>query len=89
MNCFQLIKTVLDEAYAAMPGKEAAKDAAIQAELNQLSQAYSGSRRRRNFPRARDPELAALRRPRPSDYLILATVLSPSDRRVIISLCAV
>ncbi len=40
MNCFQLIKTVLDEAYAAIPGKAAAKDAAIQAELNQLSKDY-------------------------------------------------
>lgn len=40
MNCFQLIKTVLDEAYAAIPGKAAAKDAAIQAEVNQLSKDY-------------------------------------------------
>ena len=40
MNCFQLIKTVLDEAYAAIPGKEAAKDAAIEEALGQLSKEY-------------------------------------------------
>ena len=40
MNCFQLIKTVLDEAYAAIPGTEAEKDAAIKAELAQLSMEY-------------------------------------------------
>ncbi len=41
MNCFQLIKTVLDEAYDAIPGKERAKDTAILAELNGLSRDYS------------------------------------------------
>ena len=42
MNCFQLIKTVLDEAYDAIPGKKAAKDAAIEEALSGLSSAYKG-----------------------------------------------
>ncbi len=40
MNCFQLIKSVLDEAYHAIPGKQAAKDAAIEEALEGLSKAY-------------------------------------------------
>lgn len=40
MNCFQLIKTVLDEAYAAIPGDERSKDAAIAAALDGLSGQY-------------------------------------------------
>ena len=40
MNCFQLIKTVLDEAYDSIPGKKAAKDVAIEQELDGLSKAY-------------------------------------------------
>jgi hypothetical protein len=40
MNCFQLIKTVLDEAYNAIPGSEAAKDAAIEKAFENLSSAY-------------------------------------------------
>lgn len=40
MNCFQLIKSVLDEAYFAIPGKKATKDAAIEAALGELSKAY-------------------------------------------------
>ena len=40
MNCFQLIKSVLDEAYNAIPGKKAAKDAAIEEALEGLSKAY-------------------------------------------------
>lgn len=40
MNCFQLIKTVLDEAYAAIPGKEVSKDEAIRAALDQLTRDY-------------------------------------------------
>jgi hypothetical protein len=30
MNCFKLVKSVLDEQYGAIPGKEAEKDEAIQ-----------------------------------------------------------
>jgi len=41
MNCFQLIKTVLDEAYAAIPGNEKAKDASISAALDELSKEYA------------------------------------------------
>lgn len=40
MNCFQLIKTVLDEAYDAIPGSEAEKDAAIEEALKDLSREY-------------------------------------------------
>jgi len=40
MNCFQLIKTVLDEAYAAIPGSDAQRDAAIATQLAQLSNDY-------------------------------------------------
>jgi hypothetical protein len=40
MNVFQLIKTVLDEAYEAIPGSEAKKDAAISASLERLSAQY-------------------------------------------------
>src|SRR5262249_24497944 len=40
MNVFQLIKTVLDEAYEAIPGSEAKKDAAISAALEKLSAQY-------------------------------------------------
>lgn len=40
MNCFQLIKTVLDEAYQAIPGSEAAKDAAIEGAFANLTRAY-------------------------------------------------
>jgi SAM-dependent methyltransferase len=41
MNCFQLIKTVLDEAYAEIPGTEDEKDAAIQKQMDALSIQYS------------------------------------------------
>lgn len=41
MNCFQLIKTVLDEAYAQIPGSVAEKDEAIRTELGSLSKAYA------------------------------------------------
>lgn len=40
MNCFQLIKTVLDEAYAAIPGDEEAKDAKIRKAHTALSKEY-------------------------------------------------
>jgi hypothetical protein len=40
MNCFKLIKTVLDEAYQAIPGHEADKDKQIAAALNDLSAEY-------------------------------------------------
>lgn len=40
MNCFQLIKTVLDEAYDAVPGSPQEKDAAIIAALKHLSEQY-------------------------------------------------
>lgn len=40
MNCFQLIKTVLDEAYKAIPGDEPAKDAAIKKAHQALSKNY-------------------------------------------------
>ena len=41
MNVFHLIKSVLDEAYAEIPGSEAAKDAAIRRALDGLSTAYT------------------------------------------------
>jgi len=41
MNCFQLIKTVLDEAYAAIPGNDKAKDTSINAALDELSREYA------------------------------------------------
>jgi hypothetical protein len=41
MNCFKLIKTVLDEAYQAIPGSEAEKDKAIAGALTALSVEYS------------------------------------------------
>ncbi|MEW6303418.1 MAG: hypothetical protein AB1705_08110 [Verrucomicrobiota bacterium] len=40
MNCFKLIKTVLDEAYQAIPGNDAEKDKAIAAALKELSAEY-------------------------------------------------
>src|SRR6266849_1262239 len=41
MNCFQLIKTVLDEAYAEIPGTDDEKDAAIQEQMKALSNEYA------------------------------------------------
>lgn len=41
MNCFQIIKSVLDEAYAEIPGNAAQKDAAIQRQFNLLTEKYS------------------------------------------------
>lgn len=41
MNCFQLIKTVLDEAYAAIPGDEKAKDKSITDALEELAKQYA------------------------------------------------
>ena len=40
MNCFQLIKTVLDEAYGEVPGSDKEKDAAIKKEMDSLSDGY-------------------------------------------------
>jgi len=40
MNCFQLIKSVLDEEYEQIPGTEKEKDAAIKAALVQLRKHY-------------------------------------------------
>ena len=40
MNTFQLIKSVLDEAYEAIPGTESERDAAISEQLQQLSDEY-------------------------------------------------
>jgi hypothetical protein len=44
MNCFILIKTVLDEAYAQIPGTEDEKDKAIKAALSELSREYANLR---------------------------------------------
>ncbi|MEG4214478.1 hypothetical protein QUA27_05405 [Microcoleus sp. Pol14C6] len=41
MNCFQIIKSVLDEAYAEIPGNEAEKDKVIKDELEDLQKKYS------------------------------------------------
>ncbi len=41
MNCFQLVKSVLDEQYAATNGNEAEKDAAIRKGLDYLSECYA------------------------------------------------
>ncbi|MBL8812120.1 MAG: hypothetical protein JNM43_18295 [Planctomycetaceae bacterium] len=40
MNTFQLIKTVLEEAYGEIPGDEAERDAAVAEELSKLSEEY-------------------------------------------------
>ncbi len=44
MNCFKLIKTVLDEAYAQIPGSDADKDKAIKKALTDLSNEYKNLR---------------------------------------------
>ena len=41
MNVFQLIKTVLDEAYQEIPGSDAEKDAAVKEQLEALSDEYT------------------------------------------------
>jgi len=41
VNCFQLIKTVLDEAYDQIPGSSKEKDEAIKQALSDLSKAYA------------------------------------------------
>jgi len=41
MNCFQIIKSVLDEAYVQIPGDEAEKDKVINNELKYLRGEYS------------------------------------------------
>ena len=41
MNCFQIIKSVLDEAYDQIPGDEAEKDKVINNELKYLRGEYS------------------------------------------------
>lgn len=41
MNCFKLVKSVLDEQYSEIPGKESEKDAAIRDGLGYLSQCYA------------------------------------------------
>lgn len=41
MNCFQLIKTVLDEIYAQIPGNDDQKDDAIRKALDDLSRQYA------------------------------------------------
>jgi hypothetical protein len=40
MNCFELLREVLDNAYALIPGDEAAKDATVARELERLSHEY-------------------------------------------------
>lgn len=41
MNCFKLVKAVLDEQYGAIPGKEAEKDKAICKALDYLTECYA------------------------------------------------
>ena len=41
MNCFKLVKSVLDEQYDAIPGKESEKDDAIRKKLDYLSSKYA------------------------------------------------
>lgn len=41
MNCFQLIKTVLDEAYAEIPGTPSERDKSIRAQCTEMSAAYA------------------------------------------------
>lgn len=41
MNCFQIIKSVLDEAYSQIPGDENEKDEKIQGALEYLRGEYS------------------------------------------------
>ena len=53
MNCFQLVKTVLDELYARIPGEsDAAKDKLINHHLNALSDAYAQLLRRNTVDHA-------------------------------------
>jgi hypothetical protein len=42
MNCFQIVKEVLDRAYKQIPGNTDEKDAAIQSELQRLAGQYAG-----------------------------------------------
>ena len=41
MNCFQIIKSILDEEYNQIPGNEVEKDEQIEARLNALSNSYA------------------------------------------------
>jgi thiol-disulfide isomerase/thioredoxin len=45
MNCFKLVKSVLDEQYGAIPGKEAEKDKAIREGLDYLGKCYARLRK--------------------------------------------
>ena len=41
MNCFQIIKSVLDEAYSSIPGDDESKDSLISEEMENLSKKYT------------------------------------------------
>ena len=41
MNCFQIIKSILDEEYNQIPGNEVEKDEQIKARLKALSSGYA------------------------------------------------
>ncbi len=41
MNCFQIIKSILDEEYDRIPGNEVEKDKKIKAQLQALSDSYT------------------------------------------------
>jgi hypothetical protein len=49
MNCFHLVKEVLDETYAAIPGSKAQKDDAIKKALKALSEGYADLKGGVNF----------------------------------------
>ncbi|HVG60364.1 MAG TPA: hypothetical protein VNA24_17535, partial [Hyalangium sp.] len=40
MNCFELLKSVLDDAYLEIPGRDTEKDRRISIELERLSSKY-------------------------------------------------
>ncbi|MEG4445611.1 hypothetical protein QUB47_26395 [Microcoleus sp. AT9_B5] len=63
MNCFQIIKSVLDEAYVQIPGDEAEKDEVINDALEYLRGEYSQLSQECNIDYS-DPMLTGLS-PRP------------------------
>ena len=62
MNCFQIIKSVLDEAYVEIPGDEAEKDEVINDALEYLRGEYSHLSQGGNIDYS-DPRLMGLSPP--------------------------
>ncbi|MEG4859278.1 hypothetical protein QUB75_17330 [Microcoleus sp. K1-B6] len=59
MNCFQIIKSVLDEAYVQIPGDESEKDEVINDALEYLREEYSHLSQECNIDYS-DPRLRGL-----------------------------